>query len=155
MQMGSPGLPSPMPEFSSINSSTYYRELHPRERETRPEGPELAKKRPLRYFLGTLLIFIGRAIKARETRAREFASRFAICSFFFFAQRWNLIIRAYYFSRWWVGAASCSKYWYSPHLYIERFFISKMTKINFHYVMSFILDKYLKYLKKCYFNYNE
>lgn len=83
MQMGSPGLPSPMPEFSSINSSTYYRELHPRERETRPEGPELAKKRPLRYFLGTLLIFIGRAIKAREIRAREFASRLAICSFFF------------------------------------------------------------------------
>lgn len=72
MQMGSPGLPSPMPEFSGINSSTYYRESHPRERETRgPEGPgELAKKRTLGYFLGTLFIFIGRAIKARDPDKR-------------------------------------------------------------------------------------
>lgn len=85
MQMGSSGLPAPMPEFSSINSSTYYRESHPRQRdrETGPEGPELAKKRPLRYIFLEHYSFLLDARLKRETQARESASRLATYARFF------------------------------------------------------------------------
>lgn len=149
MQMGSPGLPSPMPEFSSINSSTYYRESHPRERE---------KRGPLRYFLGTLLIFIGRAIKAKDPGKGVCVASSPHARFFFFFLFFRAAMKPYH--RGLLLEPMMSRRSFMLQILIFAAYASSGFSHSKHYKnklpfyrLSFyyILDKYLKCVKKGYF----